>query len=854
MLRLLGSLLWKCSVRHWRRSLKSYLVLVGIIAVGVGAFNGIRQASRAATSNFGLFNEAISGRSDFIIEGRGGAFDGQVLKRMGRQIRTPDLHLLPVVEGTGVWMGEEGRPEQRLRLVGLDLVSIGNVPAFLEAGYRLGEEGSHWTDWVGREGCIWITDTLQGRFGLEKGDSLEIVLAGKLERLEVVGILGEGGRSGLPDDLLIGDLPVVQSLLGRGAAIDRVEVLVVDPETRADPGELEKVEGFLRERVPGELVILPVAERMASRAAMTEAFRLNLLILSLIAMLVGAYLVLQALDTAVVRRRSEIGILKSLGTPNRVIFSLWLIEASLLGLVGSLAGILVGWGLAQGAVHLVAGTVNTLYFTTSVESARLIGLDVALGLVLGIGFSVVAGILPARDAVSTPAAQVLARGDWSPGFSLLARPWPGLMMILLGVVCLLIPPPRLDSGGRLALGGFLTAGAWIFGLAWLTGGLLHPLGKMLKRVRGGPMYRIACSRLGEGGSRHRLAVAGIVVAVGMVTGMFQLVGSFRITINEWFDVRFQADLFLSERSAGGGVGAVGIVPEVVNAVEGDRAVKASDTWYETRVEGEIGPTSLAGANFELWEGEIKQIWIRPPEGIPMYQEVDTLAYVSEAFARRNGVLEGGVVQLETPSGLKRIGVKGVYAEYGNEFGTAVIEASVWRNWMGRGHAKTMSLFLEDGQDVNEVRDRLRVEFEGLEIRNEEELRVRALEIFEETFRVTTALNVIGLTVAFLGLFLGLSSIFRESKETWETLRKLGTSEGGMLALAAWEGAGIGLVGWMGGTVLGLLLGWLLVAVINVQSFGWTLMQYVPIGGILGFGVILVLIGGLSGVVARRWEK
>jgi putative ABC transport system permease protein len=145
-----------------------------------------------------------------------------------------------------------------------------------------------------------------------------------------------------------------------------------------------------------------------------------------------------------------------------------------------------------------------------------------------------------------------------------------------------------------------------------------------------------------------------------------------------------------------------------------------------------------------------------------------------------------------------------------------------------------------------------LKFPGLDIRNAKELREVALGIFEETFRVTSALNGIGITVAMSGLVLGLLALFAESSSTWRTLRHLGFSKSSFVWTAGLEGAGIALSAWISGTLVGLALGWLLIYVINVQSFGWTLVWELPLLSIVGFGAVMVASGLLSGLATGAW--
>ena len=846
-------LLCKTTLRHWREGWASYLVLLCIVAVGVGAFNGIRQASRAASANFGLFNEAVSGRSDLIIEASAGGLDQSMLDGLAAMAMDPDWHLLPVVEGSVAQTDRAGQAVRQLRIVGLDLIGVGNLPHFIEQGLAFsGEQGdaNEWYDWIGSESGVWLSAGLADGAGLARGDQLQYAFGGGVDAVVVAGVLRSSSAQ-LPEDLVICDIVVAQQLLAKVGRLDRVEVILADRGARADSSYVDAVTNRLQAVLPDGLVLSPSEERAEKRASMTQAFRLNLTILSLIAILVGAYLILQALDGAVVRRRAEMATLRSLGVGAATLFWLCMLEAFLIGLFGSVGGIGVGVLLAGGAVHLLAETVNALYFATSIDAIQLTGVDWMLGIGLGVAFSVLAGLIPARDAMLTPPAQVLARGDWSPGFSWLHRPVFGYTLLALGGLCLLIPAQTMSGGGKLPIGGFTAAGCWIIGVALLGGQILTWGAGRCRPVAQGPVLRIALSRLADGSSRHRLAVAGLVVAVGMVAGMLQMVGSFRGTIERWFDVRFQAELYISERGVSGGATANGIDPDLIEALAATDGVRFADAMYVAVVDAPRGTTQLVGVDFDAWTGPLQQLWLREPGELAAVEGAEP-ALVSETFARRFDLLQGGAVALQTRYGPKLVSPIGIFSDYGNEFGSAAIDQAVWKEWTGCARALNTSLFLQPEVEVNALRDALRLRYPGLDIRNAAELRSLALDIFDQTFRVTTALNGIGLSVAFVGLLLGLLAIFQESARAWATLDCLGFSRRRLIGAAGLEGAGIALAAWVSGIFLGVALGWLLIAVINVQSFGWTLQWSLPWGQFVIFGLLLTASGYLCGLGAGAW--
>tara|TARA_B100001115_G_scaffold40639_1_gene30130 strand:- start:1731 stop:4277 length:2547 start_codon:yes stop_codon:yes gene_type:complete len=843
----------RTTFRHWRASIGQYLLLIAIVAVGVGAFNGIRQASRAASANFGLFNEAVSGRSDFIIESPSQRISEDTLSALGSLASYPDWHLVPVVEGSITALDEKGEPTGQLRLVGLDLLSLANLPYVAKRPIEFAEEESTWHEWLGSEKDVWLGRGTANKLNAKKGQRISILASGRVKEIFVRKILDDRDLS-VSDDLVIADISTAQGLLSRKGEINRVEVVLERAELREDTEYLNGIGNRISSLLPEGLSVGPTKNRAVDRAAMTAAFRLNLTVLSLIAVLVGGYLILQALDAAVVRKREETAILRSLGVNGRILFLTGILEAVAIGILGSLAGILVGHFLAFGAVGMFAETVNALYFATSIEAISLTWKDCATGLLLGFLFSLVAGWLPARDAMQTPPAQILSKGDWSPGFLWLRNPRFGLSLIVFGALALLLPTLSIQGGSRMPIGGFLAAGAWILGSALLSGQILVCLAKFCHGFCQSPVSRLATSRLMDGSSRHRLAVAGLVVAVGMVTGMFQMVDSFRSTIQEWFDVRFQAELYVSERGVTGAGSVNGIDPALLDELLLDKSIDYADVMYVCHAKAAQGITLLAGVDFDAWTGFVRQIWLKPPGTIRPSSGAEP-ALVSEAFARRFDVLEGGTVELDTPKGPKLVSPIGIFSDYGNEFGTAAIAIDSWKEWTGADRPINASLYLADGSELEETKQRLRLSYPGLDVRNARELRDVALGIFEQTFKATSALNAIGLAVAFVGLLLGLFSIFDESASTWSTLRHLGFSPVQFVLSAGFEGAGIAVASLAGGTLSGLAMGWLLIFVVNVQSFGWTLLWKVPLADFLIFGLLMVLVGFLSGCLsAIHWSR
>ena len=355
-------LLRQSTLRHWIDSKWSYLLIILIVAIGVGSINGIRQASRAASANFGLFNEAVSGRSEFLIEAPAGPLLETQLFDLTHIGRSADWHMLPIIEGPLTQLCSSGEVLRQLRLIGLDLISITNLPDFGKKNPSFGEGRDDWSSWLGTSKRVWVSQQFLDLNDLALGKEFEASVAGNVHSLIIFGVLGNN-QAEVPDDLIIADLPSVQAILSRDGEIDRVELIMNNRSRASDSDALELLEADIRERIPKGLELSPTSDRAAERSGMTKAFRLNLMILSLIAIAVGAYLILQALDAAVVRRRSEIATFRSLGVSRWSIFICLLLEAILIGILGSFTGIIFGLLLASAAVFILADTVNALYLS-----------------------------------------------------------------------------------------------------------------------------------------------------------------------------------------------------------------------------------------------------------------------------------------------------------------------------------------------------------------------------------------------------------------------------------------------------------------------------------------------------------
>jgi len=862
-------LLQRFSLRHVRLAPRASLLLIGILALGVAVFVAIRLANRAAVSSFTHFTDTLTGQSDLIVQAPAGTLPESVLGELRAALGARPVHIVPVIEATAAQAQASGEAagfgRTTYTLLGVDLLALANLASqsMLDRGYfdqsqdaggrgARGDQagaGDFWRAYAAGP-QVWVS----AAFAPTRPESLDLLIDERVRTLRVAGVIPTAKDAPrVPATLLVLDLPHLQQLTGKSGRVDRVEFLV-EPGPRA-PERRSELQTLLEQLGRDRWLVTSPSERRESAETMTRAFRLNLTILSLIALLVGLYLIFQALDGAVVRRRTEIAILRSLGVEERAIQLAWLAEAAVLGLCGGALGVGLGWLGAQGAVRAVGQTVNALYYATTVEAAALAPSELGLGLALGLGASLVAGWWPARLAARTPPAQVLPRGAppaaggrWQQSFAF------GAGAVVLGVVLAQLPPLRLGAGGRFPLAGYAAAFFWIFGGGLMCGWLLPLLAK-IARARGVAWApaRIALSHLRRPSGRHRLSVAALHCAVGMAAGMAILVASFELTVRGWIVRSLQADLYIASAGA-----QSASTDNFISAVAADRiaahpavAAAARLTAYPLSLDGI--PTLFTGTDLALMHARSDLPWVTPPRDSALWEVTRNahLALVSEAFTERFGKKMGDILRVPTPAGGQTLTIAGIFADYGNERGSIMVDRAHLLAWMGDDRVTNVSLWLKPGVDADNIRSELRAEFPGLAIFTNAKLRAEVLRIFRQTFAITYALEVIAVLVAVVGLALTLTSVLLDRREELTTLRALGFTRRELAGAAALEGGVVAAAAVAGGLVLSVALGWLLIYVINKQSFGWTLGFALPWTQLVGLALAVVGTGvGVSYGVGR----
>lgn len=866
-------LLRRFAARHARLAPRQTALLAGILALGVAVFISIRLANRAAVASFTHFTDTLTGQSDWLIQAPAGTLPESVLPELRAALAGQPVLIFPVVESTAARppgpSESTGFGRETFTLLGVDLISLANLagqqtggetiftprtPSTTQTGRTPDSGADFWRSF--RQGPrVWVSAALARDLG--QPTTLDLVINDTRHAIPVAGTIPTAqGAPQAPANLLLFDLPHLQQLTGRLGRLDRVEFIVEPgPRSAARRAQLEHTLSALGQNGQRWLVSSPGAKRETADT-MTRAFRLNLTVLSLIALLVGLYLIFQALDGAVVRRRAEIAILRSLGVEERAIRRAWLAEAAVLGLIGGALGVLLGWAGAQFSVRAVGQTVNALYYATTVASATPGPAEILLGLGLGLGASLVAGWWPARAAAATPPAQVLVRhAAAAAGQRVFRHAGLGFACVALGGVCATLPPLRFAGGGGFPLAGYAAALLWIFGGGILCSFLLPPLAAIGRGL--GARFataRIALSHLAQPSGRHRLAVAALLCAIAMTAGMAILVASFEHTVQGWVARTLHADLYVSSNGAQNASTQNRVSPATWQALAAHPATEAAAVLAALPIELDGTATVLSGADLALVHARTDLPWVEAPADTAIYDPHRNagLVLASESFTARFRKKRGDTIVLPTPAGPQTLVLAGIFADYGNERGSLLIDRRHYVAWFADDYAANVSLYLKPGTDAAALRSELLGRYPGLAVYTHAALRTEILRIFRQTFSITYALEVIGVAVAVIGLALTLISVLLDRRDELTTLRALGFTPREIAGATALEGTALAACAAAGGLLLSLGLGWLLIHVINKQSFGWTLGFVLPLGQLAALAAAVVTTGAAVSYAVGRW--
>ena len=861
---------------------RTLTTIVGI-ALGIAVVIAIQLTNASSVRGFETALDTVAGRTSVEIAGTAGVPETQIaelgwLREFGA--------LAPVIEGEMAIVSDEmlarglelrsptgvpvrpARRSEAVKVLGVDILRDLTLRDYAvaereatsgEASARLDAfTTQQFLELLTSPRSIVITEKLARRRGYALGDEIRLMAGDRVNTFVIRALLKDEGAARVMDgSFVLMDIAAAQLAFDRLGRVDRLDVQLTTedgsvPDSARIDAALEQVNG----RLPDGLTASRPARRGEQVEHMLAAFHLNLTALSWVALVVGLFLVYNTVTISVIARREEIGVLRALGVTRAQVLLLFLGEAAVLGLAGGVLGLGLARAMADAAVGLTSSTVSTLYIATAAAPPSLAAWHVVLALAIGVPLSLLAAAVPAIEGSRVPPTSAMRGSDRVESrrrlkASALVVPF----LVLAGAYGL----SRLGPVDGRPLFGYASSFATIIGASLLVPAIIFGLARVL-RV---PLARLlgvegmlAHANLAAAIPRLSISVAALAVSLSMMVAVAVMIGSFRDTVAYWIGQTLQADLFVGPGMQPTVGSEQTLSAPVMDAVSRHPGVDAVDTFRNIDLVYQGNLVVLGAGHFDIVLAHGSLLFKAPADGrAALRRAIGTEAViVSEAFANKYRVSPGETIELHTPAGERPFAVAAVYYDYAVDRGVIVMDRPTFVKYFGELTPTGMAAYLRPGADPEQVRAEILASLdEGHQafIYTNRDLRSEVLRIFDSTFAITYALEIIAIAVAMLGVAATLLTLVLERRRELSLLRLIGAARRQVQRMVVIEAALIGAASQAIGLVVGLALSMVLIYVINVQSFGWTIQFRVPVLFLLQVSVLVVVATAVAGLYPAR---
>jgi putative ABC transport system permease protein len=823
----------RASLTIWRLLLLAQLreqparlgITVLAIALGVALGAAVFLVNSSALNEFGLATKRLVGESDIVIRGPRDGFAEQLFVELAQDPAVSAAS--PVLELEVALAGRSST----LKVLGLDLFRAAALQPALA-----GDIGENLFQ-LFKPDSIYLSSSAAQELNLKRGDTLQVTVGNAPKALRVLGLLSQATY---PQALGVMDIASAQWTFNAVGRLNRIDL-------RLAPGtDVDAMRQDLRNKLPaGVLAIAPQVERDRA-VTVTRAYRVNLNMLALVALFTGAFLVFSTQSLSVLRRRRSLGLLRALGLTRRELRRALLGEGLILGVAGSLIGVILGAVIAAAVLRFLTGDLGNGQLRAVGASLRAAPLPIIAFFVVG---TVVAGIgawAPARSAARQPPARSLKGGDGD--YAVVARTsWQLGIALLLGGTALACLPPI----GGLPLFGYGAIATLLFGAVLLVPTVTMKGLDLAPRTHR-TVVDLAVTQLRENVGLSALSLAAIIVSFSLMVAMAIMVYSFRLSFDQWLGKLLPADLQLREPFGNDTAFWSADDQSKLEAVPGVSRVEFRRT-RQLLLDPARAPVTLIarGAGDAQTAAELPLVQSVPPQGAAANSRA---AWISEALQDIYGYRIGDQLALPLAGRLQQFTIAGVWRDYARLSGSVAISRPAYVAATGDRSANEGSLWLNAGVDARAAVQALRrtlANGDSLEIITSTALHERSLQIFDRAFTVTYALEAIAVIIGLTGVSFAAGSTALARRAEFGMLRHIGMLRRQVIGMLASEGILTSAFGVLYGLGLGLALSLVLVYVINRQSFNWSIDLSVPAWQLAFLSIMLIAAAALTAVWSGR---
>jgi putative ABC transport system permease protein len=796
--------LWQISSRQWRtHGLRIAMTTLGI-ALGVAVFFAVRTANAALLDSLSATVERLAGKSTLeIISGEAG-FPEQVLDTVRA---TPGVELAePVIE---VIVHTAFADEGNLLILGVDTTGDQQLRE-----YEFDRSQTEIADpltYLAQPNSILLSRSFAERHNLHIGDSIPIFTANGRKEFTVQGLFKPTGVGAVfGGNVAVMDVYSAQVVFNRGRNFDRID-LMNSPNV-----PVEEIQRRLQARLPAGIESARPQVRGQALENTVTAMRLGMLITSFIALLVGVYIIFNSFTIAVNQRWKEIGILRALGVERHNVNAMFLSEALLMGVIGSIAGIAGGFYLATLASKVMGSIAASVYGLISSEVApRLHPGTVLVAFGLGVAASVIGAWFPARAASCLDPILALHNIESRQQESSLGwkRTMIGIALVLLTSLLVEFSPSRVGMTIQLSYMAIT-----LLGLTMLLPRLVQWIARLIRPVMdwaGGSEGALAVDAMIQSPRRSAATVGALMVGLMFVFSTGAYIQSYKHMVNRWTHRMLNSDLVVStsallrstsyhfSEDMGRRIAALPEVKSVENArftfipFQGDTVALNSN---EMDIFLARAPDSIEDANVNDVRDRLSR-----GEG----------ALISRNFSARWKCRVGGQVRLNSPTGVLNLPVLGIVEDYRSDKGSIFIDRALYKKYWKDSAVDFVSVNLKPGGDAIRVKHEIEQMTAGTDhalVYTNAEFREWIGSLVDQFFLLNYMQLVVAVIVAIVGIVNTLIVSIMDRRREFAIVRAIGGYRSQIRKMVLLEAVAISIVGVMVGA---------LAAVFNIQFMSRT---------------------------------
>lgn len=785
---LLRLLSWPYLRRHL---LRWTLTLAGIV-LGVAVFVAIHTANRSIFSAFDKTVDQIAGATQLQVSAGEFGFDESVLERVQA---VPEVGVaVPVIEATV----ETNIPGQgSILILGVDLTGDRSL-----RDYELKEGDEAIIDdplvFLAQPDSLMVTREFAERNGFEVNAKIPLLTIEGEKQFTIRGIMSSSGMAqAFGGNLAVMDVYAAQQILGRGRRFDRIDVRARDGVT------VDQCLAAMQAALGGGFEIATPSARGRHFEALLQSYSTSMTISSLFALIVGMFIIYNSFAIAVTQRRSEIGILRALGATRGQVLRLFLLESTIAGLIGSLLGSALGiataWATAAYMSTIVEQTVGV---AQRVQEVTVDPWLVVAGIAIGLGTSVFAAWIPARNAARVDPVQALQKGKYqvlSVGENRRRRRMAVALSVVSAVLLFFSSSKPLFYTGYILiiLAGLLLAPT----LTLLLAKALRPILKRTAQAEGA----LAADSLIQAPRRTSATVSALMLSLAMVVGFGGVAHSFYSAVGEWMDNVLNPDFFVSA-SANLVARTLTFPGEMGSLIERVEGVDEVQLVRNARVLYRQIPVMIIAVETEKVAQRVRRDPVAgDDEEMNRLTAEGKATIVSDSFATIHNHKMGDVLALPTPSGPLRLPIVGIIRDYSDMQGSIFIDRAVYRQWWNDETANIARVYVKKGEDPGVVRQRVIDALAGgrrLLVLTNREVKDWILKLLDQWFAMTYNQIVVAVLVAVLGIVNTLTVSITDRRRELGVMQAVGGLRSQIRRTIWIEALSIGVIGLVLGACLG----------------------------------------------------